>query len=287
MDAFHLEPPLTKWRDIEKYQEQGWIYRGHRKSGWPLATSLERFFDRNEVPNNQDRRVDIERELIRDFKRAYHQYGAHVPMEDTPLEWISLMQHHGAPTRLCDFTYSIYVALYFAVEGAQKDDPAIWAINDRWANEQSRALLSKGKGRSEKELEGLTKRTYRRQERVAYEALFRRPPVACAYPLNAFQLNQRLRTQKGVFLCPGDPTIGLEKNIRALPGWEKRENVRKIQIPVAWRMEVLRSLFYMNISRTSLFPGLDGYAQSLGAYHPALDPWEGDDVLPTDKDELP
>jgi hypothetical protein len=283
MGDFHVEPPLTNWRELQNYQELGWIFRGHREVGWPLATSLQRFFARNGVPSITNRRIDIERELIRDFKRAYHQYGSHVPSNDTLLEWISLMQHHGAPTRFCDFTYSIYVALYFAMEAAEKVDCAIWAINDSWANEQSRILLERAGREKVKEL---TKRTNRELEVIAYEALFKRPPVACAYPLNAFQLNQRLRVQKGVFLCPGDPTKDLEENIKSLPGWQSRDNVRKIKVPVSWRTQVLRDLFYMNISRTSLFPGLDGYAQSLGAYHPALEPWEGD-TLPEDIDVLP
>lgn len=42
------------------------------------------------------------------------------------------MHHHGAPTRLLDFTYSIYVATYFAAENAERD-AAVWAIDGRWA----------------------------------------------------------------------------------------------------------------------------------------------------------
>ena len=56
------------------------------------------------------------------------------------------MQHHGAPTRLLDFTYSIYIAAYFALENADpKADPdgscAIWAVNGVWAMEQSMKRL--------------------------------------------------------------------------------------------------------------------------------------------------
>ena len=63
-------------------------------------------------------------------------------------------------------------------------------------------------------------------------------------------------------------------NLAALPGYRSPANVVKIIIPKAMRREALEQLFSMNVSRTSLFPGLDGYASSLGIYHPAF---RGDD----------
>ena len=60
-------------------------------------------------------------------------------------------------------------------------------------------------------------------------------------------------------MCPG----------RRLPALE---HLLKIIIPIGLRRHALEKLFYMNISRTSLFPGLDGYAQSLGVYHPSMNP---------------
>jgi len=38
------------------------------------------------------------------------------------------MQHHGAPTRLIDFTWSPYVAAFFALERTLADG-VVWAIN--------------------------------------------------------------------------------------------------------------------------------------------------------------
>ena len=38
------------------------------------------------------------------------------------------MQHHGAPTRLLDWTKSVLVALYFAIEKHEKEDGELWAL---------------------------------------------------------------------------------------------------------------------------------------------------------------
>jgi hypothetical protein len=45
-----------------------------------------------------------------------------------PPDILSLMQHHGVPTRMLDFTFSASVAAFFALENA-KGESAIWVVN--------------------------------------------------------------------------------------------------------------------------------------------------------------
>ena len=86
----------------------------------------------------------IEERSLREFQRKYHHYSQHIPDSDNTLEWLSLMRHYGAPTRLLDFTYSFYVAAYFGTGGSRKRDCAVWAINVEGAVEKSKAKFTKG-----------------------------------------------------------------------------------------------------------------------------------------------
>lgn len=109
-------------------------------------------------------------------------------------------------------------------------------------------------------------------ERCVQGLFFDRPFAKAACPLNPFRLNERLRIQKGVFLAPGDVAITFQENLSAMSGYDNANNWLKLILPSAQRSYALRQLFEMNISRTSLFPGLDGYATSLGIYHPVFNP---------------
>ncbi len=84
-------------------------------------------------------------------------------------------------------------------------------------------------------------------------------------------------------MVPGTMAQSFEDNLCSLPGHGDVGHVAKLVIPAKERRRALHDLFDMNISRTSLFPGLDGYATSLGIYHPTVfDPirWNPDTTSP-------
>jgi len=179
---------------------------------------------------------------------------------------------------MLDFTYSLYVAVHFAIEEAEKAC-AVWAIRAQWVINQSRHLLKNGKKDPD-----VFKRFCERQfgegrERDIKHLFFDPPGVNVVCFMNPFHLNHRLRTQKGIFLVPGNIESTFMENLTAMQGHEKRRNVMKFVIPkdAKLRREIQRGLASANISRTSLFPGLDGFARSLGSHLPLLDPpdWFG------------
>ena len=128
-----------------------WIYRGQSNAKWPIDSS----FQLNVSPSF--RRVwsveralrGRERESIREFKKLAWRYVQNPEMDD--LEWLTLMRHHGVPTRLVDFSESALIALYFALEEKLKEteekskpDFAVWAINrDAMTNCYVQSMIGK------------------------------------------------------------------------------------------------------------------------------------------------
>ena len=202
--------------------------------------------------------------MIRNFRRRFQGETDEDLNKDT-LYCISLMQHHGAPTRLLDFTFSSYVGALFAIENSEnppyrkeKDTPVLLCVRIEWIESKVEKIVDK------KLLKGRLYDT-QRNDGTFLPMFMGKKPKKFVYLDNPIRQNTRLVIQQGIFLCPGDVSGSFEDNFKNLKGWNYKKNVVKIYLNFSKseRKFALQELHRMNINQASLFPGLDGYSRSM------------------------
>ena len=245
---------LETWQDFKGFILQfseNWAFRGQANADWVLNNAIERtefihFYK------------GIEADFVAEFQRGARNY---LSKDETPehlIEWLALMQHHGAPTRLLDLTRSPFIAAFFAFEQCHVDDGhfiAIWGVNVHYLRSCAIELLSGEFAEELKLSEGLIKEDL-------FEKIFFQNNKRLVFPVEPFRMNRRYSLQQSIFISTGISEEPLMNQLSFLgSGIEKA--VVKIEIASTYKKEVLRELQQMNLNRASLFPDLDGYAASL------------------------
>jgi FRG domain len=110
-----------------------WAYRGQSDPGWALETSYSRFFGRNFDSGVGFDLGPFSGMLTRFLLRASEFTGTNFDHLGL-FQQIAMAQHHGIPTPLLDWTFSPYIATYFAVldaapRGTREVEFAVFAIN--------------------------------------------------------------------------------------------------------------------------------------------------------------
>lgn len=251
------------------------LFRGHADLRWPLDTSFHRAVRRFGVPGKMYRRTEAY--MLRDFQRRAHHYLTGTPSLDQDIEWLALMQHHGGQTRLLDFTYSPYVALFFAIEMAE-GDAAVWGINAYPLREKLcdiHQIGHHGRDRFAVNSDFL---------RVAQDSLGASDSPAGVIHVEPARLNERMAAQQGTFLMPTRieedfeanllNTIGIKQDVlqAARPvtidfsdpyNFLRERLMVKFIFPRWLHAIAMLDLIKMNVTAASLFHGLDGFARSL------------------------
>ena len=238
-----------------------YVFRGQPNADLGLQSSLERAaegIDANRWPR-------LEQTMILEFKRCAHQYLIHVPKDDDYLEWLALMQHHGCPTRLLDFTRSFYVALFFAVEETTEKS-AVWALKvGEYSGTQRPALW-------EIPVSSTYDVDYEKQVIEILADPNNEQIQPGIIPVEPLRLNERISIQQGLFLFPKKVQLPFEKNLCSPLGGQSLADlceqdgdlhVIKILIPRDLHDVIAYWLSMVNVTARSLFPGLDGFARSL------------------------
>jgi hypothetical protein len=245
------------------------LYRGHRCYEWKLESRLERVlqeyaerWDPHKLGTMQSSAGDPETDQwARDEEIRLTQYfqrnAARFDVPNLPeawdrLGWWELMQHHGAPTRLMDWTLSPFVALWFALEGhkAGSGDMALWIYDRRTADiNHLDALMTFGRSADRGLLDDR-----QLQNRFVTLALEDKSPALI--PVTPRQFSRAVAQQSVLTVSP---TIGVA---RPANWWIRERLATRVRIREQWKPEMRASCRSMGLSRPTLYRDLD----SLGAY---------------------
>lgn len=241
---------ITSWSQFlqQATQYDQWAFRGQPFANLPLLSSLARRL--NQLDGPQENWPMREQRTIRVFKRKAHVHIQDQSALSNTFRCMAIMQHHGAATRLLDFTKSPFVAAFFALESALDDvvvyalnTPALWRRNPAFDVTLTRSAINP---RNEENLEKYF--------------------LSNKYPIIWFgepdEMDSRLVAQSGLFVVPGQ----LHLTIDELLDQYKTDNeplLVQLVLRKQMRSEAMRELYRMNITHASLWPDLDGLATSM------------------------
>jgi FRG domain len=257
-----------------------WVFRGLATSKFELEPSIER---RGRSMSMRWSGLEL---LVSDEFKA--RAGVHLRPSEMPhdeLSWLALMQHYSVPTRLLDFTWSPYVAMYFALRqrdhcDAQRHDGRryvrIWAVDSAAVNRRFEQVADHAVGRdragrrSHADLLSYADTARDRIERqISLRSLIETSMHAkdeqrtelerkgAVVGLSPPEFNPRLANQQGYFLLNCAEGLAFQESLEKMMAGES-DWYRVYDIAASLGDEIEKRLFQMNIQEQSLFPDLQG-----------------------------
>ena len=227
------------------------VYRGAGDPEAHLLTSLDRLS--GETPH---RKADLESHILRNFIRYSRPFLGREPANDW--EHLVSAQHHGAPTRLLDWTYSPLVAAFFATRPGPDRDRVVWRLDWRPVHEKfdlpPLSLMPSDIGEIfEKGAHFTPWDLFEHRDRHAFAALIEPPSV-----------DTRLVTQAAVFTLCSDKSMPFD---RFLEKHGLDETLTRFVIDASDVARIRDQLDLVGMDERRLFPDLDGVAASLRRYY--------------------
>lgn len=290
-----VEAELEHWNDISMLNPRflsGFVFRGQGDSEWHIESSLERMIKRfhpNSLVAHKIYPQGYEIDMLKEFQWKYPKYEkVNIPNDDEMIEWLSIMQHYGSPTRMVDFTYSPYIALFMALDSScGEHDASVWCLNELVL----RNMFSDDyEERNDRRIDGkeLQKELfYQEANQTILDSVRERKKnfAPNIYLVQPHMVNERILVQQGLFAIPEKIGVSFEDNLFSLVDnrdpeivefkdiidYSNSENMFKpydyflikIKIPKQFRLNITKSLCLMNISAETMYPGLEGLAKSL------------------------
>jgi hypothetical protein len=244
------------------------IYRGHTSFDWELHSTLERaLLERAEQLDDRKIQVmqspvadtetetwanDVETSLTTYFRRNAMRFEVPLLPEtwDT-LGWWEVMQHHGAPTRLMDWTLSPFIAIWFALNGHNdgEGDMALWIYDRRTA-----AQNHVGAEKRAKEISGDLRLDDRRllNQYIQFAIEDNNPALIAALPR---QFPRAVAQQSVLTVSPSIAIAGSTHR------WIRGRLATRIRLRQEWKPEMVTVCQSMGLSRPRLFRDLDTLGQ--------------------------
>lgn len=227
---------LAVIEELNLPQGEVW-FRGHSDATWPLIPRLLR-------SNNG---VEMEKNMLIRYRSRAMAMLSNPPTDTDPARWMFLMQHHGLPTRLLDWTESALAALFFAVQDQESHDGCVHILSPIGLNKSQTNeafIFSPGIERIRNQLLACFKGTNKSPETVA---------------LLAYASHDRISRQHGNFTLHGSL-----QDIREVSdtSW-----LRTVKVTAESKPILRKQLAYFGITRTSLFNDLDSLAKDLREQH--------------------
>jgi hypothetical protein len=292
---FAIETTMEKWNDIVSFNQlflSNYVFRGQGDESWPIESSLLRLVKRCHTERNDPNTANIyEQIMLKEFKYRFPLYDSSTQIdENDSVEWLAMMQHYGTPTRLIDFTSSIFIALFFALDGSYDKDSAIWAVR-QIAPEKGHVETYCKQNNCHSISRDVLNSYFRERANMFIGKFQGKDGVDEIIPIYPKLANKRISIQQGLFLMSTNlhksfvdvynSVMGIEHNLLKtdiinLLNTSYNKNAKfgiknlvhfKIIIPRKFKWELTRILQQMNITAETLYPGLEGMAKSLACLH--------------------
>jgi hypothetical protein len=230
-------PPIKTWGAFKNYvnniERKRYIFRGQEDSAWRLRTSFFRTGRANIERYVIDDVADLQKTLSGIMQYPFDlgnrfQYGA----------FINLVQHHGYPTPLLDWTWSPYVVAFFAFRNIR--------MNAQFGKTKKVRIF--------------------KLDFVEWNKLPRLKVYVRAWPnvsiFNALAFgNQRAVPQ--LYISTMTNVDDIESHIKRIENIKMKSYLDVVELRASERSPIMQELALMGIAAGSLFPGLDGACESL------------------------